>query len=110
MIMISQRDMVQMRRIWHPFPDSNSFLIYFKSIDHDKCPILSNYTRANSMNSGFFFQTEQSDPPKTKICTISQTDYGGSIPKYLVNSLTSKAPKDWIINLTKGLGMLKSKI
>ena len=108
-MMVTQRDMVQRRRIWHPMPDTNSFLIHFTSIDHEKCPVISKFVRAISVNAGFFFQTIQTDPPKTKICSISQTDYGGSLPKTLVNSMTAKAPKDWILNLTKGLGILKGK-
>ncbi len=109
MIMVTQRDMVQKRRIWHPMPDNNSFLIHFSSVEHEKCPVISKFVRAKSYNAGYFLETIQHDPPKTKICSISQTDYGGSLPKSLVSSMTSKAPKDWVINLTKGLGILKNK-
>lgn len=108
-MLVSQRDLVQKRRIWHPFPDSNSFLIHFKSIEHDKCPVLDKYVRARTIISGYYMQTIQTSPPKTKLCTISQTDLGGSLPKAMVSSLSSKAPKDWIKNLIKGLELLKNK-
>jgi hypothetical protein len=109
MFMVSQRDLIQRRRIWHPFPDQNSFLIHFTSCEHEKLPVVSKYVRARSHTAGFFFQTIQTEPLRTFVCSISQTDYNGSLPQSLVTSMTAKAPKDWVINLTKGLQAMKNK-
>ena len=106
---VTERDLVQRRRIYHPLPDANSFLIHFKSIDHPQCPVISKFVRANTLISGYFMQTIQANPPKSLICTISQTDIGGSLPKGIVNNLAAKAPKDWILSLIKGLNALKNK-
>ncbi len=109
MMLITQRDMVQKRKIWHPMPDNDSFLIFFYSVKHDKCPVLSKFVRAISLRSGYFIKTIQHDPPQSKIVSVSQSDFGGSLPRPLVVSMTSKAPKDWVLSLKKGLDKIKKE-
>jgi hypothetical protein len=106
---VTERDLVQRRKIYHPMPDSDSFLIHFKSIEHVACPVIPKFVRANTFISGYYMKTLQNDPPRSIICTVSQTDIGGNIPKAMVNSLASKAPKEWILALIKGLQTLKNK-
>jgi hypothetical protein len=106
---VTERDLVQIRRVYHPFPDSNSYLMHFKSIEHSMCPVQSKFVRANTIISGYYLQELNSNPPSTLICTVSQTDIGGIIPKTVVNSLAAKAPKDWIMNLKAGLKIIKNK-
>lgn len=107
-IFVADRDFVQQRRIWKDFPDNNSVMIHFKSVEHPMAPLRNKFVRAVTIISGYFIQTISVNPPKVLISIISQTDIGGSIPKWLVNSVSQKAPKDWIANLVKGCAMVRN--
>ena len=63
--------------------------------------------RAFTFVSGYYL--EKISDNTTKICTVSQTDIGGNIPKVIINAVAAKAPKDWILNLIKGCKSLKNK-
>jgi hypothetical protein len=108
-IFVQDRDFLQRRKIWHNFPDENSVIIHFKSIDHPLAPEYPKFVRANTVISGYFIKTISISPPRTFLAIISQTDIRGSIPKFIVNSVSQKAPKDWIANLLKGCEMVKKR-
>lgn len=59
--------------------------------------------RANTIISGYYISSNAEDQSKSIIRTISQTDLGGNIPVKSVTGFTSKAPKEWILKLKKGL-------
>jgi hypothetical protein len=72
-------------------------------------PIQPKKVRAHTVISAYFIQTISTNPPKTFLSIIAQTDIKGSIPKWLVNSVSQKAPKEWVSNLIKGCQLIKSK-
>jgi hypothetical protein len=79
-------------------------------VEHESCPKLKKFVRAQTYISGYYIQTIEKDPPKSKFCTISQTDIGGSIPLSLINAFSKKAPKEWINTFKKGLDKIKNKL
>ncbi len=106
-MMIQSRDLVQKRIIMSNFSkESTDKLILFKSVEHKDYPFNNQYSRATTLISGYYIK--EIDQVKSIIYVISQTDFGGSIPKFLVNSVSSKAPKEWIMNLIKGCKIAKS--
>jgi hypothetical protein len=107
---VQDRDFVQRRKIWKDFPSASSSIIHFKSIEHKAAPVRTGKVRAHTIISGYFIETVCMSPKTTKIAIISQTDIKGSIPKWIVNSVSQKAPKLWINNLYKGCDMIKSNI
>lgn len=107
--MVSERDLVQRRKIYYPMPNEDSYLIHFKSIEHESCPVQKNLVRAHTYISGYYIQTISLNPLKSLICTVSKTDIGGSIPKFVLNTLSANAPQNWIKSLLNGLKVLKSK-
>lgn len=107
-MLFQSRDLVQRRRIYHGFPDSTSKLIHFKSVESQKCPVNTTYVRAHTFISGYLIVKKETEPSKANVYVVSQTDIGGAIPKFLVNAVSVKAPKDWITNLNKGCEMVKS--
>jgi hypothetical protein len=100
--------MVQQRKIWNKFPDSHSILMHFKSVNHDSCPVQNDPVRATTIISGYFITTDP-DSSKSTIRTLSQTDLGGSLPTSMVASFASKAPKEWIEKLRKGLDKIRNE-
>lgn len=99
---ITNRDFVQKRKIWKDFPDSDSTILHFKSVEHKLCPAKPKFIRADTVISGYFIKTLSTSPMKTLVSIISQTDIRGAIPTWLVNSVAQKAPKEWVNNLMKG--------
>jgi hypothetical protein len=49
------------------------------------------------------------EPMRTYLSIIAQTDIKGSIPKWLVNTVAQKAPKEWVSNLVKGCQLIRDK-
>lgn len=107
--MIKDRDFVQGRKIWKEFPDKTSTILHFKSIDHPKCPPSKKFVRANTIISGYFIQTISTNPPVTRLASITQTDVKGMIPRVIVNKVAQNAPKEWMKSLLKGCEMVKNK-
>jgi hypothetical protein len=107
--MVSERDLVQRRKIYHPIPDENSYLIHFKSVEHTSCPVQKELVRANTFISGYYIKTIQTNPLTSVVCTLSKTDIGGSIPQFIINKLSVNAPQTWTTNLISGLESLYGK-
>ncbi len=107
---VQDRDFVQKRKIWKNFPSQNSSIIHFKSTEHKNAPTKCGKVRANTIISGYYIETVNMNPKTTKVAIISQTDIKGSIPKWIVNSVSQKAPKLWVNNLYKGCDMIKNNI
>ena len=82
--------------------------MHFKSVVHSKAPEKYKVVRAETVISGYYIRTNPGNSNQVLLSIISQTDIKGSIPKWLVNSVSQKAPKDWIANLIKGCIMVKA--
>jgi hypothetical protein len=108
-MLVKDRDFVQRRKIWKNFPDDNSVILHFKSVDHHLCPVKSSHIRANTVISGYYIQTISTNPLRTRISGITQTDVRGSIPKMIVNRVAQNAPKEWMKNLLNGCKLVKDK-
>ena len=105
-MVVQDRDFVQQRKIWKDLPDEKSALIHFKSVEHPNAPVNPKTIRATTIISGYFITSVSDNPNKTMIYIISQTDIKGSIPKWIVNSVSQRAPGDWIKNLIKGCNIV----
>lgn len=101
-IFVDDRDFVQKRKIWRDFPDTDSCILHFKSVEHKLCPPKPKFIRADTIISGYFIKTLSTSPLKTQVSIITQIDIKGSIPAWVVNSVSQKAPKEWVNNLMKG--------
>jgi hypothetical protein len=108
-MLVKDRDFVQRRKIWNNFPTENSVMLHFKSIEHPKCPVKSSCIRANTIISGYYIETISSNPVKTRLSGITQTDIRGMIPKMIVNRLSQSAPKEWMKNLLNGCKIVKHR-
>jgi hypothetical protein len=108
-MLVKDRDFVQRRKIWRNFPDDNSVILHFKSVEHHLCPLKNNCVRANTIISGYYIQTISANPLRTRISGITQTDVRGSIPKMIVNRIAQNAPKEWMKNLLNGCKLVKEK-
>jgi hypothetical protein len=107
-MMIMPRDFVQKRKIWRDFPADDSIILHFKSVDHPQCPDKKGFIRASTIISGYFIKQISTNPLKTILSSVTQTDIKGSIPQWLVNSVSQKAPKEWVNNLIKGCEKIKA--
>ncbi len=99
---MDDRDFVQKRKIWKDFPDTDTALLHFKSVVSKLCPIKPKTIRADTIISGYCIKTISTNPIRTLVSIVSQTDIGGSIPAWVVNSVAQKAPREWVNNLMKG--------
>jgi hypothetical protein len=108
-MLIKDRDFVQRRKIWNQFPDEDSVILHFKSVEHHLCPVKSSHIRANTIISGYYIQTISKNPLRTRLTGITQTDIKGMIPKMIVNRISQSAPKEWMKNLVNGCKLVKEK-
>ena len=108
-MLVKNRDFVQRRKIWKNFPDENAVILHFKSIENNLCPVKSNFIRANTIISGYFIQTISTNPLRTRLSGITQTDVRGMIPKMIVNRVAQNAPKEWMKNLLNGCKIVRDK-
>ena len=105
---VADRDFVQKRKIWQDFPDKNSVIIHFKSVEHKLAPEFKKFVRAETIISGYYIQTVSLNPPVILLSIVSQTDIKGNIPNKLVNMVSQKAPKEWVNNLIKGCERIRA--
>jgi hypothetical protein len=54
-------------------------MIHFKSINHPLAPTRNKFVRANTIISGYYIETVCTNPPRTFLSIISQTDIGVNI-------------------------------
>jgi len=97
---ITKRDWVQRRIFIRNYPEPNTIMMHFISIDHPLMPPRKGVVRAETILSGYLIR-----PVTQRTCTvtiITQNDVKGLIPKSIVNSLASKAPAEWVNNMNKG--------
>ncbi len=106
--MVKDRDFVQKRKIWKNIPDPDSVVIHFKSIKHDLAPEYPKLIRAETIISGYYIKRISSNPMRILLVIVTQTDIKGSIPNWIVNSMSQKAPKEWVNNLMKGCEKLRA--
>jgi hypothetical protein len=107
--MVKNRDFVQRRKIWRNFPNDQAVILHFKSIDHLLCPVKNNFIRANTVISGYYIETLSTNPLRTRLSGITQTDVKGMIPKMIVNRVAQNAPKEWMKNLLNGCKIVREK-
>ncbi len=103
---IKNRDWVQQRKAWKKTPNDNTFILHFKSVELDDVPETDKCVRAHTYISGYFV-TKISEN-KSLLIIIAMNDIKGSIPKWLVNRESAKAPKKWVENLKKGMEIIRS--
>jgi hypothetical protein len=51
--MVGARDYLQRRVIANGYPDENTLMIAYKSVEHEDCPPKDKFIRANTVLSGF---------------------------------------------------------
>jgi hypothetical protein len=108
-VFVSDRDFVQRRKKWLGFPEKDSICMHYRSIPHPAVPPVKKVIRGEILISGYFIKTVCTNPPKSFLTIISQTDIKGSIPSWLVNKVSQKAPKDWVVNLLNGCQMIRDR-
>jgi len=97
---VAARDFVQFRRI--RTLEDGSIVIVLRSCEHAGAPKDKNVIRAESLNSGYIFrQTYEQGLPVLKIFITTRADIKGLIPKWIINMMAPRAPKEWVTNLRK---------
>jgi hypothetical protein len=98
---IGCRDLVHYRA-YRELPEEKARIILDLSVESDKCPEKSGYTRAHTIVSAGKFQPTKVLNKSTKqledatlYSMISEVDAKGYIPKGLVNMFLPKATLDW---------------
>jgi hypothetical protein len=108
-VFISDRDFVQQRKKWIDFPEKNSICLHFKSVEHPKMPENKKVVRGEIIISGYYIRSSIEDPESSLLTIISQSDIKGNIPSWLVNKVSQKAPRDWVVNLIKGCHIARNE-
>ena len=101
-----------------PWPVSDrDFLIYIKcsfnaekkevfaeiySVTHPKVPLIDGFIRAHTYNGNSYLKSIENDT-KTYVELSFLTDYKGNIPKWIINLIQLKWPRDFIGHLNKQL-------
>jgi hypothetical protein len=107
--LIKERDFVWKKKVFRNFPDESSSIIHIKSVQHKDCPETKERIRAETIIQSYYVKTVSSDPLITSITCLGQTDPKGSVPLWIINKLSEKAPREWINNLLKGMEVAKNK-
>ena len=105
-LLISDRDFVQQRKMWKNFPTNNSHILHFISVENHDCPPNKKCVRAETIISGYYMQDDPNEPGHSVLGVLSQTDIKGNIPHVLVNKFAPKSSRNWIKSLLKGLSVL----
>ncbi len=83
------------------YPLKGDVCIHFKSVEHKECPPVRKHIRGNVLIAGYIFRTISKEPLQSCIYIVSQNDIKGLIPKFIVNMVAAKAPREWMNNLRK---------
>lgn len=97
---ITKRDWLQRRIQIRNYPEPDTLILHFISMENEKMPPRKGVIRAETLISGYIIRPKT--PTSCTVTIISQNDIKGLIPKSIVNSLASKAPADWVNNMKKG--------
>ena len=101
---VKPRDYLQRRTIAYGYPEDDSLIVCYQSVEHEDCPKKKNFVRAETILSGFIIRDLGNGASQFTI--ISQTDVKGTIPKTLVNMIAaSLAPKQ----IEKFMGFAKKR-
>jgi len=100
---ISNRDFCNIRS-WWVAPDQSEFVIINHSVPHPNCPEKKGFVRANSISTGYWLRPSVDKEKGDNGCNLiymTQTDPGGWIPAWVVNSTASTFAPKIIENLTR---------
>ncbi|OMJ72343.1 hypothetical protein SteCoe_29236 [Stentor coeruleus] len=103
---ITRRDWLQRRTEVHNYPEQDTIMLYYVSMEHPDMPPKKGVIRAETIISGYIIR-----PTGENTCSIvivSQNDIKGLIPTALVNSVASKAPVDWVNSLIRGCKLVEN--
>eukprot|EP00828_Plagiopyla_frontata_P026213 TRINITY_DN3408_c0_g1_i1.p2 TRINITY_DN3408_c0_g1~~TRINITY_DN3408_c0_g1_i1.p2 ORF type:complete len:268 (+),score=16.90 TRINITY_DN3408_c0_g1_i1:435-1238(+) len=98
---VSRRDFLQKRSYRFSYPNPESIIISFKSIEHEKCPQKPGIIRCDTLIAGYLLHPDPTNPKNSILKICSQCDIKGIVPKFIVNSVASKAPVDWVNKMKK---------
>ena len=101
-LIVSDREFVQQRKVWKNFPTSNSHILHFISLENHDCPPNKKCVRAETIISGYYMQDDPNEPGHSILGVLSQTDLKGNIPHFLVNKFAPSSSRNWVKSLTKG--------
>ncbi|CAG9332240.1 unnamed protein product [Blepharisma stoltei] len=101
---ITRRDWLQRRIELRNYPEPNTIMLHFISMEHPMMPPRKGVIRAETLISGYIIRpmTQRS----CKVTIITQNDVKGLIPTYLVNKFAAKAPADWCTNMRRGCKLI----
>ena len=97
---VSDRDFVQKRVCFEDY-EGIDYILAFEHYESEEFPPIKKVIRAETIISGYILRRD--GPNRTKVSLIAQTDIKGTIPKYLFNKLSAKAPLQWIGKFEKAL-------
>ncbi len=83
------------------------YLVVMKTTSHKDCPIGNNVVRATSPFHGYLI--EQISDTQCKLFVYSIHDFGGSIPKSIVNMVAKQAPAKWYHQLQQQVHLLEKQ-
>ncbi|KRX00391.1 hypothetical protein PPERSA_03612 [Pseudocohnilembus persalinus] len=95
---VTKREWVQKRFYKFDYPNPGQITICYYSVEHPLYPKKKGYIRADSYIAGYIMENVGND---CKLFILSCNDIKGLIPKYIVNFMAARAPKDWINSLHK---------
>merc|ERR1719376_1445153 len=87
---VDARELVYVDSI-HRLSDG-SIISFSKSVTHPARPASSKYTRGEVKCAGWGFHPIPNEPNKTKVVFLTRTDFGGSVPGWLMNQIASEVP------------------
>lgn len=76
-----------------PESEEPYYAIYMRSVNHPQAPKDSNCTMNKTFLNGWIIQKDQSNHKNTVLKASSHTDFGGSIPGWIMRKLASILPK-----------------
>jgi hypothetical protein len=97
---LTRRDFLQRRSVIRDYPEQNTIIMHFKSMEHPAMPVRKKIIRADTIISGYILRPISES--RCSLTIISQNDVKGVIPKMIVNRFAGRAPKDWVKSLIKG--------
>lgn len=92
---VSDRDFLQIQRVWHDFPEPGMLTLYFKSIVDERFPVMKNRVRATCHILALCLKPAGKDENGKDVLNcmiVTNVDINGLVPKWIVNFAARSAP------------------
>jgi len=85
------------------------YMMLLRSCERDDVPVGKGNVRAVSVINGYVIRASPTNPNKTRMTILANTDIKGLIPTWAVNAVSSRMPPKWVSSLETAASKFQKK-